>query len=129
MMSHRSGETEDVTIAHLAVATGVGQIKTGAPARGERTAKYNELLAHRRAARIRRALCRLGRAPRGSAVSVLAPALGQRRLMFIIVLVGAVFVLVLPGAAARSSSATGSARWRTDCRQLRAENDLLCTRT
>jgi enolase len=44
MMSHRSGETEDVTIAHLAVATGVGQIKSGAPARGERTAKYNELL-------------------------------------------------------------------------------------
>lgn len=44
MMSHRSGETEDVTIAHLAVATGVGQIKTGAPTRGERTAKYNELL-------------------------------------------------------------------------------------
>jgi enolase len=44
MMSHRSGETEDVTIAHLAVATGIGQIKTGAPARGERTAKYNELL-------------------------------------------------------------------------------------
>ena len=43
-MSHRSGETEDVTIAHLAVATGVGQIKAGAPARGERTAKYNELL-------------------------------------------------------------------------------------
>jgi len=44
MLSHRSGETEDTTIAHLAVATGVGQIKTGAPARGERTAKYNELL-------------------------------------------------------------------------------------
>ncbi len=44
MLSHRSGETEDVTIAHLAVGTGVGQIKTGAPARGERTAKYNELL-------------------------------------------------------------------------------------
>jgi len=43
-MSHRSGETEDITIAHLVVATGVGQIKTGAPARGERTAKYNELL-------------------------------------------------------------------------------------
>jgi enolase len=43
-MSHRSGETEDVTIAHLAVATGVGQMKAGAPARGERTAKYNELL-------------------------------------------------------------------------------------
>ena len=44
MLSNRSGETEDTTIAHLAVATGVGQIKTGAPARGERTAKYNELL-------------------------------------------------------------------------------------
>jgi enolase len=45
VMSHRSGETEDTTIADLAVATGVGQIKTGAPARGERTAKYNRLLA------------------------------------------------------------------------------------
>jgi enolase len=44
MMSHRSGETEDTTIADLAVATGVGQIKTGAPARGERVAKYNQLL-------------------------------------------------------------------------------------
>jgi enolase len=44
ILSHRSGETEDVTIAHLAVAWGCGQIKTGAPARGERVAKYNELL-------------------------------------------------------------------------------------
>ena len=44
MISHRSGETEDTTIAHLAVATGAGQIKTGAPARSDRTAKYNELL-------------------------------------------------------------------------------------
>ena len=44
VMSHRSGETEDVTIAHIAVGTGCGQIKTGAPSRGERTAKYNELL-------------------------------------------------------------------------------------
>jgi enolase len=44
MMSHRSGETEDVTIAHIVVGTGIGQIKSGAPARGERTAKYNELL-------------------------------------------------------------------------------------
>ena len=44
ILSHRSGETEDTTIAHLAVATGCGQIKTGAPARGERVAKYNELL-------------------------------------------------------------------------------------
>jgi enolase len=44
MMSHRSGETEDTTIADLAVAAGCGQIKTGAPARSERVAKYNQLL-------------------------------------------------------------------------------------
>ncbi len=44
IVSHRSGETEDVTISHIAVALNAGQIKTGAPARGERTAKYNELL-------------------------------------------------------------------------------------
>jgi enolase len=44
MVSHRSGETEDAFIAHLAVATNAGQIKTGAPARSERTAKYNQLL-------------------------------------------------------------------------------------
>ncbi len=45
VVSHRSGETEDTTIADLAVATGAGQIKTGAPARSERVAKYNRLLA------------------------------------------------------------------------------------
>lgn len=44
VVSHRSGETEDTTIAHLAVASGAGQIKTGSASRGERTAKYNELL-------------------------------------------------------------------------------------
>jgi enolase len=44
VMSHRSGETEDTTIADLAVATGVGQIKTGAPSRSDRTSKYNQLL-------------------------------------------------------------------------------------
>jgi enolase len=43
-MSHRSGETEDSTIADLAVATNCGQIKTGAPARSDRVAKYNQLL-------------------------------------------------------------------------------------
>ena len=43
-MSHRSGETEDMTIADLAVATGCGQIKTGAPSRSDRVAKYNQLL-------------------------------------------------------------------------------------
>ena len=44
VMSHRSGETEDTTIADLAVATNCGQIKTGAPARSDRVAKYNRLL-------------------------------------------------------------------------------------
>ena len=44
VMSHRSGETEDVTIADLAVATGCGQIKAGAPSRSDRVAKYNQLL-------------------------------------------------------------------------------------
>jgi enolase len=44
VMSHRSGETEDSTIADLAVATGVGQAKLGAPARSDRTAKFNQLL-------------------------------------------------------------------------------------
>ncbi len=44
VMSHRSGETEDTTIADLAVATGCGQIKTGSLSRSDRTAKYNQLL-------------------------------------------------------------------------------------
>ena len=44
ILSHRSGETEDHTIADLAVATNCGQIKTGAPCRSDRTAKYNRLL-------------------------------------------------------------------------------------
>ena len=44
VMSHRSGETEDTTVADLSVALSTRQIKTGAPARGERTAKYNRLL-------------------------------------------------------------------------------------
>ena len=44
VISHRSGETEDTTIADLVVATGAGMIKTGAPARSERVAKYNRLL-------------------------------------------------------------------------------------
>ena len=44
VMSHRSGETEDATIADIAVATNCGQIKTGAPCRSDRNAKYNQLL-------------------------------------------------------------------------------------
>ncbi len=52
VMSHRSGETEDTTIADLAVATGCGQIKTGAPSRSDRVAKYNQLLGSRRRSEI-----------------------------------------------------------------------------
>jgi enolase len=44
VISHRSGETEDTTIADLGVATGVGQLKSGAPSRSERVAKFNRLL-------------------------------------------------------------------------------------
>jgi enolase len=44
VISHRSGETEDTTIADLVVGTGAGQIKTGAPSRSDRTSKYNRLL-------------------------------------------------------------------------------------
>ncbi len=61
VMSHRSGETEDVTIADLAVATGCGQIKTGAPSRSDRVAKYNQLL------RIEQALGERARYPGRSA--------------------------------------------------------------
>jgi enolase len=57
VMSHRSGETEDVSIADLAVASGCGQIKTGAPSRTDRVAKYNQLL------RIEEALGRDARFP------------------------------------------------------------------
>jgi enolase len=62
VVSHRSGETEDTTIADIAVATNAGQIKTGAPARGERTAKYNRLL------RIEEELGEQARYPGGSAI-------------------------------------------------------------
>ena len=56
IVSHRSGETEDITIAHLAVGSGCGQIKTGSLSRGERTAKYNELLRIEEGA-LRRGTC------------------------------------------------------------------------
>ena len=56
MMSHRSGETEDTTIADLSVAVGSGQIKTGAPARSERVAKVQPVAAHRGGARRRRSV-------------------------------------------------------------------------
>ncbi|CAA9389247.1 MAG: Enolase [uncultured Pseudonocardia sp.] len=71
MMSHRSGETEDTTIADLAVATDCGQIKTGAPARSERVAKYNQLL------RIEEELDDAGRYAGAAAFPRFRPAQGQ----------------------------------------------------
>ena len=69
VISHRSGETEDTTIADLAVALGAGQIKTGAPARSDRVAKYNQLLRiEERAARHGR-VSRAGRRSPAPAVS------------------------------------------------------------
>jgi enolase len=64
VISHRSGETEDTTIADLAVATGAGQIKSGAPSRSERVAKFNRLL------RIESELGASARFPGGSALAV-----------------------------------------------------------
>ena len=63
VMSHRSGETEDVTIADLAVATGCGQIKTGAPSRSDRVAKYNQLLRIEEELGAGRRVPRLARVP------------------------------------------------------------------
>jgi len=70
IMSHRSGETEDTTIAHLAVATNCGQIKTGAPSRTDRVAKYNELI------RIEEMLGPTGRYAGASAFGKLAARVG-----------------------------------------------------
>jgi enolase len=67
-MSHRSGETEDTTIADLAVATNCGQIKTGAPARSDRVAKYNQLL------RIEEALGETAAFRGGSGLAAWSPA-------------------------------------------------------
>ncbi len=69
VMSHRSGETEDVTIADLAVATNCGQIKTGAPARSDRVAKYNQLL---------RIEAMLGESARYRGWGALPPGIGPR---------------------------------------------------
>jgi len=70
VISHRSGETEDTTIADLAVATNAGQLKSGAPSRGERTAKYNQLLRIEEelgeTARYAGAACIAGRPPGGA---------------------------------------------------------------
>jgi len=73
VMSHRSGETEDVTIADLAVATNCGQIKTGAPSRSDRVAKYNQLL------RIEEELAGTARYPGRRAFARLGEAAGAKR--------------------------------------------------
>ena len=65
VISHRSGETEDATIADLAVATNAGQIKTGAPARSDRVAKYNQLLRIEEELGGRGGVPRLGGLPAG----------------------------------------------------------------
>ncbi len=69
VMSHRSGETEDATIADLAVALGTGQIKTGAPARTDRVAKYNQLLRIEEELGDARYVSRLGRLPAREALA------------------------------------------------------------
>ena len=69
VISHRSGETEDTTIADIAVATGAGQIKTGSLSRGERTAKYNRLL---------RIEADLGAAARYPGLAILATSRGNQ---------------------------------------------------
>ena len=90
VISHRSGETEDTFVADLAVATNCGQIKTGAPARSDRVAKYNQLL------RIEEELAAVGRVPgpqgfrrrqRGSAL------IHRARLFFLVSLLIAAVVL------------------------------------
>jgi len=68
VMSHRSGETEDATIADLAVATNAGQIKTGSLARSDRTAKYNQLI---------RIEAELGPAARYAGRTILRPGFGR----------------------------------------------------
>ena len=78
-MSHRSGETEDTTIADLAVALGTGQIKTGAPARSDRVAKYNQLLRIEEELGEPRRVSRLVGFPAGRAASLSAMAVVPRR--------------------------------------------------
>ena len=69
VISHRSGETEDTTIADLAVATNAGQIKTGAPARSDRVAKYNRLLRIEEELGARGDVSRLGSVPASAALT------------------------------------------------------------
>ncbi len=101
VMSHRSGETEDTTIADLAVATGCGQIKTGAPARSDRVAKYNQLL------RIEGEPGRQRPLPRPDGLRVRMRR-AVRLALLAVVVGGIVFLFVLPGrvwlAQGRASS-------------------------
>ena len=82
VMSHRSGETEDTTIADLAVATNCGQIKTGSLARSDRLAKYNQLL------RIEEQLGRSGRLCRPQGAEKLCMALEAATTMFGLMVAG-----------------------------------------
>ena len=78
VMSHRSGETEDATIADLAVALGTGQIKTGAPARSDRVAKYNQLLRIEEELGARARVSRAGTRSRAERAPELPPSSGTR---------------------------------------------------
>ena len=106
-MSHRSGETEDTTIADLAVATGCGQIKTGAPSRSDRVAKYNQLL------RIEEAL------GADAIPGASASALEALRLRQVLDHVGALATRTIPSRRASRSSAPGSRARAGGCSSVR----------
>ena len=97
-MSHRSGETEDVTIADLAVATNCGQIKTGAPARSDRVAKYNQLLRIEEQLGCHRRLLGPRRPAAGLRAAAVAARLSRRRMI-----VAAIVTMVVLAAALVSS--------------------------
>ena len=107
-MSHRSGETEDTTIADLAVATNCGQIKAGAPARSDRVAKYNQLL------RIEQDLGETA-AFRGWRLRVAVRRSSWLLLTSAVVLAGVLFLFVFPDQLAGWPSGATVARSRPSC--------------
>ena len=123
MMSHRSGETEDVTIADLAVATNCGQIKTGAPARCDRVAKYNQLL------RIEEGLGEAAAYPGGAALARGVGCVSDvhwsraavlRLAVASLVLIGALFLFVFPTTAVLDQRDQLERRPATACRCSRS---------
>ena len=142
VMSHRSGETEDTTIADLAVATGCGQIKTGAPSRSDRVAKYNQLLRIEEALgadaeypgrSVFRALKRSSFKGRGLRLSNEGPGMERRtRIRWdrlgrwaLIAVLGFVLYLYVGPAATWVSTYKEAGRKRADVAALKAENQRL----